>query len=137
MLSDEEITEIKKKLEDHEKRISKLESLSQTKRETVKKKISIKEFILSKKTKDDVQKTLTIGYYLEKYEYLPSFNVKELEKGFRAAKESVPNNINYKVIRNIDQGYIMEAKEKKDNLKAWILTNSGEKHVENGFRKER
>lgn len=137
MALDEEIMEIKKKLEEYDKRISKLESLSQTKPESVKKKISIKEFILSKKPKDDVQKTMAIGYYLEKYENLPSFNAKDLEKGFRAAKESVPNNINYKVIRNIDQGCMMEVEEKKNSLKAWVLTNSGEKHVENGFKKER
>ena len=31
----------------------------------------------------------------------------------------------------------MEAKEKKDNLKAWTLTNSGEKYVENNLKKEK
>lgn len=137
MASNEEIMEIKKKLEEHEGRISKLESLSQTKPETVKKKISIKEFILSKKPKDDVQKTLAIGYYLEKYENLPPFNVKDLEESFRAAREKVPKNIGDKVQLNIKKGHMMDAKEKKDNLKAWVLTNSGEKYVENNFKKEK
>jgi len=41
--------EIKRTLEDHERRISNLESLVQSKPEIAKKKISIKEFILSKK----------------------------------------------------------------------------------------
>jgi len=27
-----------------------------------------------------------------------------------------------------------EAKEKKDNKKAWIVTNSGERFLENGFK---
>ncbi len=31
----------------------------------------------------------------------------------------------------------MKAEEKKDDLKAWLLTNSGEKHVENEFKRER
>ena len=29
-----------------------------------------------------------------------------------------------------------EAKEKKDNFKAWVLTETGEKYVENGFKSE-
>ncbi|MCK4352736.1 hypothetical protein KAW65_04935 [candidate division WOR-3 bacterium] len=137
MMYNEEIMEIRKKLEEHEKRISKLESLFQTKPETVKKKLSIGEFILSKKPHDDVQKTLAIGYYLEKYETLSSFNVKDLEKGFEQLKKGIPENINYKVIRNINQGYITEVKEKKDKLKAWALTDSGEKYVESNFKKGR
>jgi len=128
---------VRRILENHEERIAKLERLFQVKPEIVKKKISLKEFLLSKNPKDDVQKTLAIGYYLEKYDGLTSFNTKDLKEGFRVAKEKIPKNINYKVIRIIQQGYMMEAKEKKDNLKAWNLTNSGERFVENGFKKER
>ncbi len=135
-MSDTEIVDIKKKLEEHEKRILQLESLFNDKPEAVKKKISVKEFIISKRPKDDIQKTLAIGYYLEKYERVASFNAKELESCFGNAKESVPKNINYKVIKNIEKAYMAEAKDKKDNLKAWYLTNSGEKYVENDFKSE-
>ncbi len=136
MPTEGEILEIRKKLEEHEERISELESLFQTKGDSVKKEMSVKEFILSKKPKNDVEKTLAIGYYLEKKERLSSFNAKDLEKGFRAAKETVPENINYKVIKNIKKGHMMEAKEKKDKLKAWVLTSTGEEYVENGFKTE-
>jgi hypothetical protein len=104
---------VRRILENHEERIAKLERLFQVKPEIVKKKISLKEFLLSKNPKDDVQKTLAIGYYLEKYDGLTSFNTKDLKEGFRVAKEKIPKNINYKVIRIIQQGYMMEAKEKK------------------------
>ncbi len=137
MVPSEEIVEIKKKLEEHEKRISKLESSSQAEPEAVKKKISIKEFMISKKPNNDVQKTLTVGYYLEKCENFSSFNTKDLKKNFRAAKEKVPKNTADKVQLNIKKGHMMEAEEKKDNPKAWVLTNSGEKYVENGFMKEK
>ena len=135
MASNEEIMEIKKKLKEYEERISKLESVSQTKPETVKKKISIKEFILSKKPKNDVQKTLAIGYFLEKYEDISSFNVKDLKSGFKAAREKVPKNIGDKVQLNIKKAHMMEFKEKKDNLKSWILTDSGEKYIGSDFKK--
>jgi hypothetical protein len=136
-MENEEIEGMKKELEDHKKRIAKLENLLVSRPATVEKKLSIKEFVLSRNPTNDIQKTLAIGYYLEKYEGLPSFNVKDLEKGFHDAKESAPENVNYKVIVNIQKGYLMESKEKRDNLKSWNLTNSGEKFVENNFRKEK
>lgn len=137
MIPDEEIAEIKKKLEEHDKRLSNLESLFQAKPEVVEKQISIKEFILSKKPKGDIQKTLAIAYYFERHKGLFSFNVKDLRGGFRNAREKVPENINVCVIKNIENGHMMEAEEKKDKLKAWVLTNTGEEYVENDFEKEK
>jgi hypothetical protein len=132
----DELSEIKKILADHEKRISSLESLIQTKPGKIKKKLPIKEFILQKHPERDVDKTLVIGYYLEHYKNVSSFNVKDLEIGFREAKEPLPKNINDTVNKNMEKGYMMEAEEKKDGLKAWVLTNTGEKVVEEGFGKE-
>ncbi|MCK4353921.1 MAG: hypothetical protein KAW83_01590 [Dehalococcoidia bacterium] len=137
MIPDEEIAEIKKKLEEHDKRLSNLESLFQAKPEAIEKQISIKEFILSKKPKSDIQKTLAIAYYLERHKGLLSFNVKDLRGGFRNAREKVPENINVCVIKNIENGHMMETEEKKDKLKAWVLTNTGEEYVENDFEKEK
>jgi len=134
MEASKEIAEIEKRIQDHEKRISELEELIISKPEDFRKGISIKEFVLDKKPKSAVQKTLAIGYYLEKYENMPSFNVKDLEKGFREAKEIVPPNINDKVNQNIMKGHIMELKEKKEGLKSWNLTNTGERFVENDFK---
>jgi hypothetical protein len=98
-------------------------------------KMSIKEFLLECAASDDVQKTLAIGHYLETQEQMASFNKADLEKGFRAAKESVPTNVNDKVNMSIKNGHMMEVAEKKDNLKAWVLTSSGEKYLQNGFKK--
>ncbi len=104
----------------------------------VKKSISIKEFILTKKPKDDNQKILVIAYFLEKYDGLTSFNVKDLASGFEGAKEKTPANINDRVNKIIaNKGHIMEAKEKKDNLNAWLLTNSGERFVDENLPPEK
>lgn len=131
----EEIADIIKRLEDHERRISALEGMPQkTIREG--KKLSVKEFIIEKKPIDDVQKTLVIGYYIEHFENMDKFNAKDLTEGFRLAREPVPANINDKVNMNIAKGHMMAAKEKKDNFKAWYLTNTGEQFVENGLKTE-
>lgn len=137
MTPDDEVTKIKSKLEELEKRMAELEKASQTKPEAAKKRISTKEFILLKRPRDDVQRALAIGYYLEKYEDFSPFNVRDLGKGFGDAREKIPKNINLCVIANIRKGHMMEAKEKKDNLKAWVLTNSGEQYVQGDFKKEK
>ncbi len=123
-----------------EQRIEKLENeifggvISKDATESKIKKISIKEFLLSKKTDNtdnDVKRTLLIAYFFEKFENLSSFNSEDLKNGFRNAKIKIPLNINDKVNINISNGHMMEIQEKKDAKKAWILTATGEKFVEN------
>jgi len=59
-----------------------------------------------------------------------------LEKGFRDSKEKVPQNVPDKIQKNIAKGHMMEAAEEKDELKAYVLTNSGEKFVEKDFKEQ-
>jgi len=129
-----------KNLEDRiiaiEKRLSKVESFLAVENEPKIRKInsktlSVKEFILDKKPKDDTQKIIAIAYFLEKYDGFTSFNTKDLAAGFERAKEKMPANINDRVNKIIgNSGYIMNAREKKDNFKAWTLTSRGERFVE-------
>lgn len=135
MTVEETLEAIQKKLENLEKRISSLEVQPSIKEEPTRKKLSINEFLRSKRPKNDVLKTLVIGYYLEKYEGYSSFNVKDLEEGFRDAREPVPKNINLAVIGNISKAHMMEDKERKDKIKAWYLTNSGEEFVDSDLKK--
>lgn len=89
---------------------------------------SPKEFLLEKNPKDDLQRTLYLGYYLEKYQGMESFGVDELREEFRSARTPVPKNLNDKVNKNISKGFFMEV-EKKEGKKAWVLTATGEKNV--------
>jgi hypothetical protein len=133
----EELQQMKEKIRELEKRISKLEkpsSFATDLSDSRQKKISLREFMLSKKPSSDVERVLSIGYYLEKFEDSASFNVEDLEKSFRVAKEKTPQNINDKVNGNVKKGHIMELKEKKNNRKAWCLTSTGELFVENNFK---
>lgn len=130
---DLKIKNLEEKISEMEKRLSRVEGdiFAEAAPKAGSKNLSIKEFVLSKTPTDDSQKILVIAYFLEKYDHLTSFNAKDLTGGFERAKEKTPTNINdrvNKIIANI--GYIMETKEKKDNLKTWMLTNSGERFVE-------
>lgn len=134
-MSTHEMKAIKKIVDQHERRISALEGVAQRKPSELK-TVSVKEFTLQKRPRGDVQKTIVLGYYLEHYTGTSAFNADDLKKLFREAKEIVPENINEKVNKNIAKGFMMEAGTKKDNKKAWTLTGTGERYVENGFQKE-
>lgn len=124
---------IEQRIEELEKRVASLEQASslRTPSAAVKmKKISAKEFLMTKELKTDTQKTLALGYYLEHIEGIPSFNIDDLVAGFQAAKERRPQNMNDVVNKNIARGFLMDVAEKKDNKKAWVLTSTGEKYVE-------
>ena len=98
------------------------------------KKMSVKEFLLTKNIDNDVKRTLTIAYFMEKFDNAESFNVEDLKKYFQLAKHQLPPNPNDKVNQGIGSGFLMEATEKKDSKKAWTLTATGEKFVENNFQ---
>jgi hypothetical protein len=137
-----EIENVKRIVAKHERRIATLEgklAVAEGPRKTrgsKRKAFSVKELIKEKKPKNYTETALAIGFYLENYEELDSFNVDDLDRGFRAAKETQPKNLNDTVNQNVKNGHMMECKAKKDGKKAWVLTTSGEDYVKRGFKPE-
>jgi hypothetical protein len=134
------LTKHEELLKEHEKRIGILEGCVSSKpleenESSQQKSLSVKEFLRSKKPNSNVQKTITIGYYLEKFENMSAFNASDIRNGFKAAREPEPSNIQAFINQNISNGHIMDFKEKKNKKKAYVLTNSGEEYVEKGFKK--
>ncbi|MBS3101363.1 hypothetical protein J4204_04460 [Candidatus Woesearchaeota archaeon] len=104
--------------------------------ESKSKPLSIKEFLIEKKPKNDVERVLAMGYFLEKYQSYTSFNSDDLKDAFVKAKEQIPKNIHDKLYLNGRKGHITEYPEDKDNKKAYHLTATGEKIIEGGFKDE-
>ncbi len=97
------------------------------------KSLSLREFLLDRKPSNDVERTLAIGYFLEKYEGVASFNIEDILSAYVRAKEKKPININDKIGMNAKKGHIDEDRAKKDGKKSWYVTSSGERFVEAGF----
>jgi hypothetical protein len=133
-----DIKQLAERLSSLETRVAKLEGRSdKTSAQPVaknRKALSVKEFLLEKQPANDVERTLAVGYYLEKHEGASSFNVDDITRNFQLAKEPTPGNVNDKVNMNIKKGHMTEATEKKNKKKAWIVTNLGEQFVEHGFK---
>ncbi len=140
MNSEDKNQKIEERMANLEKRVAKLETTVVVANpiapsvQKMTKQISAKEFLLSKDLSTVVEKTLTLAYFLEHMENVSPFNTDDFVKVFQAAREKIPTNINDMVNRNISKGLLMEVKERKDKKKAWILTASGEKLVESGFK---
>ncbi|HLE33815.1 MAG TPA: hypothetical protein VJB38_14515 [Bacteroidota bacterium] len=123
--------EITKEIVELKKRVDRLESMLQINPpEILGKKMSAREFLLTTKVEDSVQKTLALAYFLEKFEGLRSYSVKELERSFMIAKERVPTNTNDMINKNISKGLMMETEDKRDKKKTWCLTNAGVRYIE-------
>ncbi|MBP6012474.1 MAG: hypothetical protein KBA31_09630 [Alphaproteobacteria bacterium] len=101
------------------------------------KRLSLKEFLIDRTPSNGVQMTLAIAYFLENHGSVSPFNATDLEQGFRAAREPVPPNINDKANMCVKNGYFMEEKSKKDSMKAWVVTRTGDELVKSGFGKAR
>lgn len=127
---------ISKRMDDLEERIENLEKqFAAPVVATRIKKISPKEFLMTKNAKSDPQKVVALAYFLEQVEGMATFSVADLENVFRASKEKVPSNINDSVNKNIAKGFLMDAAEKKDLKKAWCLTSTGERYAETELSK--
>lgn len=101
------------------------------------KKLSLKEFLLDTRPSNANQMTLAIAFYLEHHEGVTPVNAADLERGFRAAREAVPTNINDQANKCVKYGYFMEHGEKKNGTKAWQVTRTGDDTVRAGFGKGR
>jgi hypothetical protein len=134
-MSESQIEKIMEKLKELEIRVSKLEDFKPINVNKKQKKESIREFIISKNPRNDVQKTLAMGYYIEKYEQEDSFNINDIKKCFKDARERIPPNVADKIQLNIKKAHMMDT-DKKDGLKGYILTNSGLLEVENNFEEQ-
>jgi len=127
------LSELEQRLNDFEQRLEKLESSPKGTPVSQDKELTIRQFLNQKKPANDNQRTLAIGYYLEKYDGLEPFNKIDLEDGYISSREKVPANILSTVKRNIDKKLIILAKVKKDGLKAYLVGNDGIEMVEAGF----
>jgi hypothetical protein len=96
----------------------------------VSKKMAVGEFIRQIGFKKHTDLVLAFGYYLEKVKGVASFTPADINTCYYEAKlES--SNTSQMIIQNIRRGYMMSAKKDKDKgMRSYVLTRSGEEHVE-------
>jgi hypothetical protein len=132
-----ELKKVLEELQDHERRISRIErALGPESRRPVT-KLSIRELLILKRPRTDIEKTLVVGYHIELVQGISPFNASNLANGFAKAKEPLPSNLGVMINENIRKGYMEELEEEKGSSRALRLTNSGIKRVEDGFQENK
>lgn len=91
---------------------------------------SIKEFLMTKSASTANDRALVMGYFLENSIDREDFTADEIKECFRRAKIPAPKNVNDVVNKNIAKGFMMESGSQRPGVKSWVLTMSGEQHVE-------
>jgi len=70
------------------------------------------------------------AYWLFKKEGMKTFNVKDIISCYDGTRRRKPSNPNMIINQNVATHLFAEAGEKKDGYKAWIITRTGEKYVD-------
>lgn len=122
-----EIEEIKRAIEDHEARIRKLEGINPLKQVNKKEK-SLREFVNEHKNESDVDKTILILFFKEKFIGIEGITSRDVTEGFREIREKAPGNIADKFQQLAKRGLITSSKLSK-KLNSWTYTNSGEEYI--------
>jgi hypothetical protein len=70
------------------------------------------------------------AYWLFKVEKMESFNARDIGECYSRTRKVKPSNINQIINQNVSTHLLSETSEKKDGLKAWFITRTGEDYVE-------
>jgi len=101
------------------------------------KAISIREFLGQLAFQKHTDFVVAFGYYLEKYAGHSGFAPADLNSLYYEAKLDT-SNTSQMIILNIKRGYLMEAKKTENGgRKQYILTNSGEKFIEDRLQEKK
>jgi len=106
-------------------------SVSQTERKTAlaAQSVQISEFLAQRKIESETDRVATILYYHLRSGRGSSTRAEILE-AYATARFRRPTNLSDVIARCIRKGHVIEAREKKGGQKAWQITVTGEKYVE-------
>ena len=101
---------------------------------TIEKQQSPQEFLQEITPDTSAKKTVTLGYYLEKYRTKNSFIIGDIKKLYIEAREPVPTNIAVDISGAIKRAWLMQLPDKEKGKGIYTLTSKGQEAVKNKFR---
>ena len=74
--------------------------------------------------------TAVFAYWSFKVEKMQSFNAKDMLDYYDRTRKTKPTRLHVALDNNVKKHIFAETKEKKDGLKTWVITKTGEEYVE-------
>lgn len=96
-------------------------------------KLSIREYLNEKKPQTNAEKILVFAKYLSNYQRYKYFSIKDLKLQFTNAYEPTPKNFSRDFNLVLKSSWLTESNEE---IGKYLITNSGEKRLEEPFRSE-
>jgi hypothetical protein len=87
------------------------------------------EFLAAKKAETHPQRVVAIAYYYYHTQGGAGVTTKELAESYARARIRRPQNYPDVIAGCVRRGYLVEG-ERKDGMKSWVITRTGEAHVE-------
>jgi hypothetical protein len=87
------------------------------------------EFLAMKKAETHPDRVVVIAYYYYKTHNGAGVTTKELADSYARARVRRPQNYPDVIAGCVRRGYLVEG-ERKDGMKSWVITRTGESHVE-------
>ncbi|MEX0800231.1 MAG: hypothetical protein WD379_03320 [Dehalococcoidia bacterium] len=97
-------------------------------------KLSVGEFLAHFNPGSYLESTAAIAYYFLHNLQQEGVTRQEFLASFRTARLTPPKNISDVIAQCIRKGLLMDASERRNGQKAWAITQTGERLVENRLR---
>jgi hypothetical protein len=94
------------------------------------KPLSPGEFFAAREWATEVDKIVLAGCFLERYASVPVYAVQQVRGCLVSAKVTPPKNVNLAMFQAVQRGWMMEVPAENSTGKAWSLTQTGERRVE-------
>lgn len=91
--------------------------------------IDLIEFLAMKKSETHPDRVVVIAYYYYKTQNGAGVTTRELTESYARARTRRPQNYPDVIAGCVRKGYLVEG-ERKDGMKSWVITRTGETHVE-------
>jgi len=94
--------------------------------------MQLNEFLASKSPKTHPDRVTAIAYYAYHERNKDAITTNDIADAYARARLKKPQNISDVVATCVRRGHLIDT-DRKDGLKAWIITRAGEAHVEEGI----
>jgi hypothetical protein len=91
---------------------------------------SAAELFASKTWCTEIDKVVVSAFFLERFGERANYTIEEIRACLVAAKVPLPKNVNLAILQAVQKGLMMEIPSQAAPRKAWALTQSGERYVE-------
>lgn len=93
---------------------------------------TVSEFLAAAAPRNHVETAVLVAYFMWRSGDGAGMTIEELVGSYAQARLKRPKNPSDVLAQAIRKGYLLEAPQKKDGKKAWLITQTGEAYVEGG-----